>query len=224
MIYKFSSKILNNYNISYFYCENCGFLRTEAPYWLNESYKSVINLSDTGILSRNIYLSKITSLIIYFFFDKDANYLDFGGGYGIFTRIMRDIGLNFYWYDPYCNNILSKGFEYDNNKEIELITSFESFEHLVKPLETLENMLNISRNILFTTELLPKEIPEPNNWWYYGLEHGQHISFYSRKTLEYISKKYNLNFYTNGRNIHLFSEDKLDIKKFRQKFTIAEND
>ena len=75
-------------------------------------------------------------------------------------------------------------------------------------------MLRISKNIVFTTELLPQVIPKPHEWWYYGLEHGQHISFYSVNTLEFIAQKYGLNFLTNGR-IHLFSEKKSNAIKYK---------
>jgi len=67
-------------------------------------------------------------------------------------------------------------------------------------------MLRISKNIIFTTGLLPQDITKPHEWWYYGLKHSQHISFYSVNTLEFIAQKYGLNFLTNGR-IHLFSEN-----------------
>jgi len=87
----FNAIIINKYKIDYFKCDNCGFLQVEEPYWLEEAYKSPINDSDTGLLERNIYLSRKVSVILYFLFKKDGNYLDYGGGYGIFTRLMRDI-------------------------------------------------------------------------------------------------------------------------------------
>jgi hypothetical protein len=207
--------ILNRYNISYFYCDNCGFIQTEEPYWLEESYKKSINKSDTGILSRNFYLSKLASIIIYFYFDKGGNFLDFSGGYGIFTRLMRDMGFNFYWYDPYTTNLFSKGFEYTEDLgNLELITLLESMEHFVNPIEEIENLLKLSENIFFTTQLLPHPIPKPNDWWYYGLEHGQHISFYSLKTLNLIANRYGLHFY-NYRDIHLFTNKKINKSFFR---------
>ena len=98
---KFKHKILNKYDVSFFYCEHCYFLFTEEPYWLAESYSNPINLSDSGILDRNIYLSKVVSSLIIFLFDKKKVFLDFAGGYGIFTRLMRDIGFDFYWTDKY---------------------------------------------------------------------------------------------------------------------------
>jgi len=52
-------------------------------------------------MSRNISSSKITAVILFFLFKKFGKFLDFGGGYGIFTRLMRDIGFDFYWYDPH---------------------------------------------------------------------------------------------------------------------------
>jgi len=69
-------------------------------------------------------------------------------------------------------------------------------------------MLSLSKNIIFTTELLSIPIPKPTDWWYYGLDHGQHISFYSNKTFDFIAKKYNLNFITSG-YIHLLTGKKV---------------
>jgi protein-arginine kinase activator protein McsA len=62
----FSAKILNKNNIKYFYCDYCGFLQTEEPYWLKEAYSDPICIIDTGIMARNITLSQITSGIICF--------------------------------------------------------------------------------------------------------------------------------------------------------------
>lgn len=214
--YIFNATILKEYTINYFHCPNCGFLQTEVPYWLEEAYKESINISDTGLMSRNINLSKITSQLIYFFFEKNSMFLDYAGGYGIFTRLMRDIGFDFYWTDKYCMNLVAKGFEHKENSNYEILTSFEVFEHLENPTNDIENMLKVSRNILFTTELISdNNIPRPNNWWYFGLEHGQHISFYSKKTLQYLAKKYKLNIYSNNSNIHLLTEKKLNQKLFK---------
>jgi anaerobic selenocysteine-containing dehydrogenase len=207
----FDAKIMSKYKIDYFYCQNCGFLQTEEPYWLDEAYKHSITVTDTGYMQRNIYLSKITTILLLMFFDYKKKFLDYAGGYGVFVRLMRDIGFDFYWYDKYTQNLFARGFEYDESikGEIEAITCFEAFEHFVNPIEEIENMLSISKNIIFTTELLPNPIPKPQEWWYYTLESGQHISFYSKRTLEYISKKYGL-IYTTYRNVHLLTSRKIN--------------
>lgn len=212
--------MLNKYYIKYYYCDNCGFLQTDEPYWLDEAYKNPVNISDTGYLLRNIELSKKITILISLFFDKDGKYLDYAGGYGVFVRLMRDIGFDFYWYDKYTSNLFAQNFEHQNGWKYEASTTFESFEHFVNPIQEIENLLTLSKNIIFTTELLPNPIPKPDEWWYYGLDHGQHISFYSIKTFRFISEKYNLHYNRVG-NLHLLTEKKisnlwLKILKFRR--------
>ena len=132
-----------------------------------------------------------------------------GGGYGIFTRLMRDIGFDFYWNDPHSTNLLARGFETKSkNYKYELVTAFEVFEHFAEPIKEIESMFQFSGNILFSTELLPSTLPKPEEWWYYALGHGQHISFYSYRTLKYIAQKYGINLCTNGRGIHMFTKNR----------------
>jgi hypothetical protein len=207
--------IMGKYKINYFKCKNCDFVSTEEPYWLTEAYSESINISDAGVLQRNFKLAKISTVIICLFFNKNGKFLDYGGGYGLFVRLMRDIGLDFCWSDPHIENLFARGFEYNSSYKIELITCIEVFEHFVEPLKEIENMLKLSKNILFTTEILPTHPPAPWEWWYYGLEHGQHVSFYSLKTLNFIVRKYGLNFYSNSTNLHLFTEKTLNPFKFR---------
>lgn len=212
----FNAKVLGKYDIQYFRCEDCGYIFTEEPYWLEEAYSRAINISDTGILERNLYFRNLVSIMIYFFYNKQKKFLDYAGGYGIFTRLMRDVGFDFYWYDPFCENILAKGFEYpsDEKNNIQLLTAFEVFEHLVSPVKELEKMLKISKSIVFSTEIIPDPLPRPGEWWYYAFEHGQHISFYSMKTLETLAGKFNLRFY-NYKNLFLITDKKFSSIAFK---------
>ena len=205
----FKAKILGKYDIQYFRCGNCQYIFTEEPYWLEEAYKQAINIFDTGIIERNLNLRKLVSILIYFFYDRGKKFLDYAGGYGIFTRMMRDVGFDFYWDDPFCENTLAKGFEYNSSdiNSIQLLTAFEVLEHLVNPVNELEKMLKISKNIVFSTILIPDPLPKPDEWWYYAFEHGQHISFYSKKTLEILAGKFNLHFY-GYKELFLFTEKK----------------
>jgi hypothetical protein len=210
----FKSKILNKYNINYYYCGYCGFLQTEEPYWLEEAYKNPISISDTGILQRNIVISNWLATLLSIMFNRNGKFLDYAGGYGILVRLMRDIGFDFYWYDKYSPNLFAKGFEAEMRDGYEALTAIECFEHFVNPIEEIENMLQLSKNLIFTTELLPNPIPKPDDWWFYGLDHGQHISFYSKKTFEYIAKTYNLN-YTNIGKYHLLTDKKISAFKIK---------
>jgi hypothetical protein len=212
----FSATILRKYRIRYYHCSTCGFLQTEDPYWLAEAYEHPINASDCGLLARNNRFAKLTAPLLYCAFDRRARYLDYAGGYGILTRLMRDVGFDYYWTDPYAKNLFAKGFEFDRRLlPIELITAFEVFEHLADPCAELDRMTAISRNIFFSTLLLPEPLAKPEDWWYYGTEHGQHIAFYSLKTLQFLGRKYHTNVVTNGVDVHLFTTKRIHPLFFR---------
>lgn len=212
--YVFSAKVLKKYVVKYFHCSNCGFLQTEEPYWLDEAYNSAIGVEDTGILQRNYLLAKRASVLINFFFNKKDKFLDYAGGYGIFVRRMRDIGYDFYWKDPFAGNLIARGFEYNTNDEIELVTAFECFEHFVNPLEELEKIINTSESILFSTRIFHGKPPKPDEWWYYSLNAGQHISLYSKQTLQFIADKYSLNLNSDNKSFHLLSKKKINNSYF----------
>lgn len=215
----FNAKMLNKYDIEYYHCSHCGFLQTEEPYWLDEAYTESINTSDTGYMQRNLNLSAKLTVLLALFFNKDARFLDYAGGYGVFVRLMRDVGFDFYWDDKFTKNLFSRGFEYEKNASYEALTTFESFEHFVNPMEEIENLLSISKMIIFSTGLLPHPTPLPNDWWYYGLDHGQHISFYSPQTFEFIAKKYDLNYYNLGSLQLLTNKEIPSYAKYILKFT-----
>lgn len=204
----FDSNILNKYIVNYYFCDFCGFIQTEEPYWLSEAYNEAINIFDTGIMSRNIEFAKKTAIMLFFSFDKNAKYLDYAGGYGLFCRIMRDIGFDFYWYDPYAKNLVARGFEYFETQpqEIVALTAFECFEHFLDPMNEIEKMLKLSPSIIFSTYILPEVLPEPKDWGYYGFQHGQHISFFSLRTLQFIASKFKLNLYSDGQQYHLLTK------------------
>jgi hypothetical protein len=207
------AKILGKYDVSYYHCSSCGFVQTEEPYWLSESYSKAISKSDTGIMMRN--LTNSANLLLFLKFIPKGNCLDFGGGHGILTRIMRDYGFDFFHYDKYAENLFASGFEGDINGNYKLLTSFENFEHFENPLEEIEKLINISETLYFTTLLLPSSPPNIINWWYYAPSGGQHISFYSIKTLEYIGKKFNLFLLSNNIDTHILSKNKINTSFFK---------
>lgn len=207
MVAKFTAHVLKRYEVNYYYCPMCGLLQTEEPYWLDEAYCTVISDADTGLVARNIFISRKLSCLLYFLFDKDGRYLDVGGGYGLLTRLMRDIGFDFYWTDKSCDNLLARGFESNKvSPTFSAITAFEVLEHLHDPLSFIKDSLSDSgtKTIIFSSELYEGMPPRPNEWWYYSLNTGQHISFFQKKTLSYIADNMGLHFHTNG-GIHMLT-------------------
>ena len=203
----FRKTILARYEIQYFQCPICRFIQTEEPYWLQEAYQHSLNMEDTGIVQRNLLFSKRTSTILFFLFNKKGLYVDWGGGSGLFVRLMRDQGFNFFWNDPYTENIFARGFEYNkaNHNSIDVLTTFECFEHFVDPLREIEKLLSMSHTLLFSTVTFAGGTPDPERWDYYSFSHGQHIAFYSLDTLRYIARTFGLNLYTNHKSFHLLT-------------------
>ncbi len=212
-----SAVLLNKYRIQYFRCHSCGFLQTEEPYWLQEAYCDAIAHTDVGLVSRNLIFSHVTQSLISVFFDSDGKFLDYAGGYGLLVRMMRDKGFDFYWYDKWCDNVFAKKFEASEagTEAFELLTAFEVFEHLNHPLDELREMLRFSKNVLFSTELLPTHAPPLGEWPYYSLEHGQHVSFYTHSSLSALAKRLGVHLYSDGRLLHLITEKKISSFFFR---------
>lgn len=96
-----------------------------------------------------------------------------------------------------------------------MISLFEVLEHFIQPMTEITRLLDYTQNLLFTTELIPTDGNISEDWWYLSKEHGQHIAFYSKKTLEYIAAKFNLRFLTNGKNFHLLTSKKIPETYFR---------
>jgi len=211
-----NATLLHKYDVEYFQCSNCGFVQTEPPYWLAEAYSEAIARSDVGYVMRNQRLSTTASNVIAYGFDPSGTFLDYGAGYGLFVRLMRDLGYDFRWYDKYCENIFAKGLEATegDRTQYELITAFEVLEHLENPLQEVQEMLRFSRNLLFSTELVPIHNPRPGEWGYYAPQEGQHISLYTRRSLEILAETLGLNFYTDGGMVHLLTEKPLSERAF----------
>jgi glycosyltransferase involved in cell wall biosynthesis len=199
------AKILNKYDVDYFQCSQCRFVQTEAPYWLDEAYTEAITGSDIGLVTRNLRLAAATKLMISVYFNPDAPCLDYGGGYGLFVRLMRDTGFDFFWYDKFCRNLLAEGFAGTLDRQYEIVTAFELVEHLVDPQAEIAAMLQVSDSLLFSTELLPDSNPTPDQWWYYAPHEGQHIAIHTYESLQHLARQLGLNLYSNHRSLHLLT-------------------
>lgn len=208
----FSAELLDQH-VDYFDCEVCGYLQTQEPTWLDEAYASAINNCDTGIMFRNqinvgTVLATLTALG-----NRFGRVIDCAGGYGILVRLLRDKGVDALWSDPYCKNLMAIGSEY-RGEEASLVTAFEAFEHFVEPICEVGKLFSVAPNLLISTEIIPTPSPAPERWWYYGLNHGQHIGFYRVQTLEWIAKRFGKNLITDGRGYHLFTEDKISATRW----------
>ena len=211
----FTSTLLRKYEVAYFQCPDCGLLQTEQPYWLDEAYSEAIAFADTGLIRRNISIALKLASLIHFELESGAAYVDMAGGYGMLTRLMRDFGIDFYWSDKYCQNLLARGFEAEQaDRPFSAITAFEALEHIHDPLAFVSGAMekHNTRTLIFSTELYAGSLPQMD-WWYFAFNSGQHISFYTIQTLRIIAGQLGLHLHSaNG--IHMLTDKRIRAGRF----------
>lgn len=214
--FAFRWTILCSVDCNYYQCGHCGLLHTEAPRWHHLAYSAPVSAIDTGMVQRNIGLSTRIAGFLYSSFPQDGRFLDAAGGTGLMTRLMRDLGFDYYWADPYSSNVLAQGFEADPAMQFSAVTAVEVLEHVTHPVEFTQELLATSGagTIVFTTQLYQGAPPPPERWAYYAFETGQHISFFQRKTLEFIAKRLGKQLLSNG-HIHAFTNLSMTPTRFR---------
>ncbi len=215
----FSGLIFDN-DIKYFECQTCAYVQTEYPHWLDKAYASAINHCDTGIMARNQSNVGLVLATLSMLGKMDGTVVDCAGGYGILVRLLRDRGIEALWADPYCKNLLAVGFEHTGERA-NLVTAFEAFEHFVDPMVEAEKLFAIAPNLLISTEVIATPAPALDQWWYYGLDHGQHIGFFRLKSLQMLAKKFNKNLVSNGQSYHLFTDKPFNQMQWNLNVRIA---
>jgi hypothetical protein len=196
--------------VKYYQCKSCNFIQTEEPTWLDKAYSDVIAKSDIGLIWRNIHFSDILEKFLLNMYPQAGKCLDFGGGYGMFTRIMRDKGFDFRWHDDYCKNMFAEGFEGSMNENYDLITAFEVVEHLSDPHKIFSPLLEKCNILIFSTEM-NDGVADFENWWYRAELSGQHVSFFSKASMDHLAKMYQVNYYTcHDGALRIFSKIKFD--------------
>ena len=194
--------------VRYMRCSKCGYVQTEQPYWLDRAYENSVNDSDTGILARNFTNLHVVLATLFAMRNLRQRVVDFAGGYGILTRLLRDHGVEALWSDAFTRNLVARGFEH-NGEPAGLVTAFEAFEHFVNPGLELDKMMATAPNVLLSTAIVPDPVPRPGEWWYYGSEHGQHIGFYTLDALRILAARHRRHLLTDGHFYHLMTEKKI---------------
>jgi Methyltransferase domain len=185
--FAFKKEMIGKYTVSFYRCEHCGSQQTENPYWLSEAYSDHVTSIDPGAAQRVLDCLAITSATARIFGYRKI--LDFGGGAGLLTRLLRDAGYDAYWYDQYTPASYATGFEGTPTGEYDLITSVEVVEHFANPKTDLGAIFGAAPKAVLIVTCLYEGQDE--NWWYLAPEEGQHIFFYSPKAIELIASRYN---------------------------------
>lgn len=211
MNFVFEAEVLSRHRAMYEQCASCGLVQPRSPHWLDEAYSDVIALSDVGLVARNLVNAKRVEPLVERLAGPGARILDIGGGYGLLCRILRDRGLDCRTTDPYCENILAKGFEPEPDYVADVLLAFEVMEHLPDPLPFLGEQLEKygAHSIIFSTLVHNGPEAPPKDWWYYTLETGQHVSLYQSRSLAILADGLGLVYHQISQDFHLFTRHSL---------------
>ncbi|KRF07649.1 hypothetical protein ASG88_02140 [Nocardioides sp. Soil777] len=203
--------VLGHVDVRYSRCPSCGMVMALDPTWLDEAYGDAIAKLDVGLLDRCQILASVTASVLRAERMRGGRFLDWAGGYGTLTRLMRDRGYDFAHNDPMAVNVFAEGHEVADPgaERWDMITAFEVLEHLTDPLAALAPLAASTDRLLATTQVLPSPAPAPTDWDYYALESGQHITFYTGDSLEQLARRLGFDGVVTSSLVHLFYRGRL---------------
>jgi hypothetical protein len=213
----FSSARVLTYKADYYQCTNCGSLQIENPHWIGEAHSAAISDLDTGLVARCLSASRLIGVFLFLQGRNKWTGIDWGGGTGLLTRLLRDQGYDVLSYDKYIDGQHSKGFNITSNAvnfSKDFLIAIECFEHLEDPIGLLLDAVAKKDYFIFTTEIINSPPPDPakGEWWYFMPESGQHITFASKAGLTAFSKHLGFNFLTSFGSLHIMSRKRIKFK------------
>lgn len=130
--------------------------------------------------------------------------LDFGSGPGpVLYKLLEERGLAMNHYDPYFHkedHLLEETYDF--------VTSTEVVEHFYNPKESWSTLINCVKEegyLAVMTSYHQRDIQRFLQWWY--IREKSHVFFYSKRTMEWISKHHNLSIeYDNSKNVVVFKK------------------
>jgi hypothetical protein len=217
----FNTKILGQYPAHLLECAACGFQYFhDARIWLGEAYTTPIANTDTGIVRRSLNIHRVISSFLSIS-NARGEVLDWGSGSGLLVRLLRDDGHDCYGFEPFTVPVLAAGHTYKEEKAVlaehsyRAIVAIEVVEHLVDPAVFFQKALAHTDTLMFSTELVDRA-KNGNDWWYYSSETGQHISFYTEKSLAHLATIYGCIYASDRRkSLHIMTRKSLDIRLFK---------
>ncbi len=196
--------------IYYYRCEHCGFcFAPEFSHWTLEDFENRIYNMEYGEVDPD-YLDvrpRANAKFLLDIFSSDGTvirHLDYGGGNGLLSSLLRESGWRSTSYDPFVDRDISP----KDLGKFDLITAFEVFEHVpdvTQLITTLSSLLAQDGVVLFSTLLTDGNLASHQrlNWWYASPRNG-HISLFSSKSLALLGAKESFRFRSLATTFHAF--------------------
>jgi hypothetical protein len=199
--------------VEYRRCRRCNFIFTEffdqftADLWVtcvyNSDYYSSIDPEYESIRPQQKSY-QLRCLLR----SPDAGWLglDYGGGGGRLSQLMRESGYVFDSYDPFGADTTQEV----NRGKYNLCSLFEVAEHAVDPIGVLGEIVKMSSparlGVLVGTQVHDRQHVQPGhlaNWWYAAPRNG-HVSLFSRASLVRLAASRALSYFGFARGLHFF--------------------
>lgn len=140
---------------------------------------------------------------------RHAAILDYGGGNGLFARLLRAAGFaRVTSYDPFMPEFAARP-----AGRFDLVLSFEVLEHSPTPRETVAELASFVTKpgmILFSTIVQPESVSA--NWWYLAPRNG-HVSLHTRSSLNMLAQQCGLCFGSLGPGLHYMYHELPDFAR-----------
>jgi len=196
--------------VDYVMCHGCGFsFAPEFARWTPDDFAERIYNAKYALIDPD-YQDKRpranAAVLLSMFGDsvRGIRHLDYGGGNGVMSAVLREAGWKSVSYDPFGAGHVT----ISELGSFQLVTAFEVFEHVAdvrRLMEDLRGLLATDGMILFSTMLSDGHIAfnERLAWWYATPRNG-HISLFSRESLGRLGQQYGWNFGSLSEGTHIF--------------------
>jgi len=178
-----------NTTVRYFRCDGCGFcFAPEFRNWSDRKFKDRIYNDDYVLVDPEFVAlrpennAKFVDDVFGPVRDR-ITHLDYGGGNGLMSRLLRADG----WQSSSYDHFVDGPGHVAQLATFDLVTAFEVFEHVVDPLQLLASLSKLTHAqslILFSTLLSDGHIARGKglDWWYLAPRNG-HVSLFSKTSL-----------------------------------------
>lgn len=196
--------------VYYFICERCGFCHAPELYaWTLEDFSTRI-YNDEYVLVDPDYVevrphANATHLISLLGDGaKAVRHIDYGGGQGLLSDMLRDSGWDSQSYDPFVDRDVSLA----SLGKFDFVTAYEVFEHVPDVAQLAANLSMLLKDdglVLFSTLVTDGNVKRDQRltWWYASPRNG-HISLFSHDSLGRLGGRAGFKFGSFSPNLHAY--------------------